>query len=194
MTTAAVDAFRPEGRIGVLWFDAHPDLMDRYKGLKGREESRFSHACPLRRILELPHVSPEELLLLGIREPIPEELRVIREEGIEVIWARELGRLTPEELVGRIGERFADIPVYISFDIDFLDPAHAPGTGTPVPGGLPTRFLYDLIQRLAGGPRVVGFDLVEVAPPLDHGQMTSLAGLGIITEMFGLIARQAGVA
>jgi len=194
ITSAVVAAFRSRERLGILWFDAHPDLMDTYKGLKGREESKWNHACPLRRILELPYVSPEDLLLLGVRDLIPDELRVIQEREIEVIGARELNRTMPEAVAERIRRKFADVPeVYISFDIDVLDPAYAPGTGVPIPGGISTRFLYDLIQCLPGNlPRVAGFDLVEIAPPLDPGQITSFAGMGIIMGMLGLIASQAG--
>jgi agmatinase len=188
ITSAVVAAFRFKEELGIVWMDAHPDLMDTYKGLKGREESKWNHACPLRRILELPNISPEDLLLLGVRDFIPEELRFIRKQEIEVIYARELNRAMPEAVAERIRRKFADVPeVYISFDIDILDPAYAPGTGVPVPGGISTRSLYDLIYclfddlRSSGNlPRIAGFDLVEIAPPLDVGRITSFAGMGII--------------
>ncbi len=183
--------------LGVLWLDAHADLMDTYRGVGGREESRWNHACPLRRICELPQVGPERVLLLGIRDLMEPELDYIRRHGVAAIYAHELSRLSPQEVAGQVYRRLGDLPggVYISFDIDFLDPAAAPGTGTPVPGGPPSRYLFDLLHALAQPPaghpplRIAGLDVVEIAPPLDHNHITAWAGMRIIAGMCGYLRR-----
>ena len=186
-------------KIGVLWIDSHPDLMDVYKGLKGKK-SKWNHACCLRRILELPQVDPENVLLLGVRDFIPDEYEYIKTHNIEVIYAQDLHKMSLSEVGDKIGKKFS-IPVYISFDIDVLDPAYAPGTGVPIPGGLSSRFLYDIIFYLCNKKQnhtesfmqVAGFDVVEIAPPLDVGQITSFAGMSIIMDMLGYICIQEGL-
>lgn len=189
ITSGVVAGLVGERPLGVLWLDAHADLMDRYKGLAGREESRWNHACPLRRICELPQVGPERVLVVGLRDPMEEEIAYIRDRRVEVIWAHELARLSPGEVAARVHRRLGGLAggVYISLDIDLLDPAAAPGTGTPVPGGPPTRYLFDLIHALGQPPlRIAGLDLVEVAPPLDHNRITALAGLRALVELCAL--------
>ena len=203
ITSAVVAAFRDGQELGVLWFDSHPDLMDTFGAVRGREESLWSHACPLRRICELPNVHPENVLLVGVRDWIPEEFHFIQARQIEVLYARELSRLSPTQLAERIGQKFGKLPqLYVSFDIDILDPAFAPGTGVPIPGGISTRYLYDVIlemcereraaiaERGRHFARIAGFDVVEIAPPLDVGRITSLAGLGIISSMLGYLVLQ----
>lgn len=206
ITSAVVSAFRSRADLGVLWFDSHPDLMDTFGSLRGKAESRWSHACPLRRICELPNVRAENVLLLGVRDLIPAELDYIRERDTQVLYARDLSHLSPEAVVAAIERKFAAVPeVYISFDIDVLDPAFAPGTGVPIPGGISSRYLYDVLLRLFEREqqcrrdsgrhvlRVAGFDVVEIAPPLDVGRMTSLAGMGIIAHVLGYLALQLGL-
>lgn len=204
ITSAVVKAFQPKD-LGVLWIDSHPDLMDTYKGLKGKTESKWNHACALRRICELPHVNPENVLIVGVRDFIPEELQFIRENQIEVIYAQELSKMSETAVVERIGQKFVNVPVYISFDIDVLDPSYAPGTGVPIPGGISSRFLLDVIFHLFEKEReyltsksshflrVSGFDLVEIAPPLDVQQITCYAGMSVIMSMFGYICLQEGL-
>lgn len=206
ITSGVVAAFRARPDLGVLWLDGHPDLVDTFGAVRGQKESKWSHACPLRRICELPNVRTENVLLLGVRDFIPAELEFIREQQIEVIYARELSRLSPEQVAERIGHKFADVAeVYISFDIDVLDLAFAPGTGVPIPGGISSRYLYDMILCLfererqslresrQHAMRVCGFDVVEIAPPLDVGRITSLAGIGVITSMLGYLVLQLGL-
>ncbi len=197
ITSGVVTGLASEGPVGVLWLDAHADLMDSYKGVGGREESRWNHACPLRRICELPNVGPGRVMAVGVRDLMEEEWSYLRREGVAAILGSELGRLPPGEVAARILERLRGLSVYVSFDIDFLDPAAAPGTGTPVPGGVSSRYLLDLIHALASpsGPceplRLAGFDVVEIAPPLDHNRITAWAGMRIITEMCGHVLRTA---
>jgi len=205
ITSAVLSAYARAGRMAILWMDSHPDLMDTFGAIRGKEESRWSHACPLRRILELPHVSPEDVLLVGVRDFIPDEVRFAQDKGLEVVYAHELSQIKAEALVDRVERKFSRLRrLYVSFDIDVLDPAHAPGTGVPIPGGISTRYLYDMLiemqhresrsLELTGEHflEITGFDLVEVAPPLDVGQLTSLAAFGIITSMLGYLAVQLG--
>jgi agmatinase len=203
ITSGVVSAFQKN--TGILWIDSHPDLMDVYKGLKGKKESKWNHACPLRRILELPHVRTEDVLIFGVRDFTPEELAFIQDNNIDVMYAQELAASSIEAVVNRIGSRFAHVPhVYISFDIDVLDPAYAPGTGVPIPGGISTRYLLDIIfhlfekekQWLKEGNHflnIAGFDLVEIAPPLDVGHITCYAGISIIMSVLGYICLQEGL-
>jgi guanidinopropionase len=206
VTSAVLAAFASRRDLGVLWMDSHPDLMDTFGSIRGKEESPWSHACPLRRICELPNVRTDNVLLLGVRDFIPQELQYIREQRIEVVYARDVSRMSAEQVVEKIGQKFADVSaVYLSFDIDVLDPAFAPGTGVPIPGGISSRYLYDLILQLferekqslrSSGQhflQVAGFDVVEIAPPLDMGCITSLAGMGIVTNMLSYLALQLGL-
>jgi agmatinase len=96
-----------------------------------------------------------------------------------------------DDAIDRVRDRVGDRPVYVSIDIDVLDPAHAPGTGTPEPGGLTTRELQ-LILRGLDGLRLAGADVVEVAPAYDHAELTSLAAANVVYELLGLFALQAG--
>jgi len=197
ITSGAVAGVAGQQPLGVLWLDAHADLMDSYKGIAGREESRWSHACPLRRIAELAQVGPERIFMVGIRDMMAPEWEYIRAQGLAAVYGHELGALSPQAVAGRIYERLGHLAggVYISLDIDFLDPAAAPGTGTPVPGGASSRYLLDLIRALSRPPAgyaplpIAGMDVVEVAPPLDHNQITAWAAIRAIGEMFGHLAR-----
>lgn len=199
ITSGVVAGVVGEEPLGILWLDAHADLMDSYQGIAGREESRYNHACPLRRICELPQVGPERVVAVGIRDLMEAEWAYVGEQGVEAIFGHELSRHTPAEVAARVYHRLGDLPggVYVSLDIDFLDPAAAPGTGTPVPGGASSRYLLDLIHALACPPagyqpmRIAGLDVVEVSPPLDHNSITAWAAMRAITELLGYIDRTA---
>ena len=206
ITSAVVRSFNSSEEIGILWFDSHYDLMDTYKGLKGKEESKWNHACPLRRILELPHIKKENLLVVGVRDYILEEHNYIIDNNIETIYAKELYNMKPETVIDIIGRKFEKIPkVYMSIDIDILDPAFAPGTGVPIPGGISTRFMLNLVHQLFKKEReyleildrhffrLAGFDIVEISPPHDVGKITSLAGISIIMELLGYVCLQEGI-
>jgi agmatinase len=170
--------------MGVIWFDAHPDLMHTYDG------SKYSHACPLRRILELEHVQPEHVVMIGIRKVEPPEYEFMQETGIYFVHASEVARHPADAIAEGIRQRLAGVPrVYWSFDIDVLDPAFAPGTGVPTPAGLTTRQLFDLAYALRDLP-LTGMDVVEVAPPFDHADITSFAAATLVMEMFGVIKGQ----
>lgn len=197
ITSGVVAGLVGEQPLGVLWLDAHADLMYSYRGVGGREESRYNHACPLRRICELPQVGPERVMLVGIRDLMEPELEYMRRHGVAAIYGWELAQLPPREVAQRIYRQLGSLAggVYVSLDIDFLDPAAAPGTGTPAPGGPPSRYLFDLLRALAGPPagcaalRIAGADIVEVAPPLDHNHITAWAAIRSIAELCGYLRR-----
>jgi agmatinase len=171
---------RPQS-FGVVWFDAHPDLMHTY-GV-----SKYSHACTLRRILELDNIKPSHVVMIGTRKVEPEEYEFMRETGIYCVHASEVARHPADAIAEGIREHLNGVTrVYWSFDIDVLDPAFAPGTGIPTPAGLSTRQLFDLAYALRELP-VTGVDIVEVAPPFDHADITSFAAATLVMEMLGVI-------
>lgn len=170
--------------IGLVVFDAHTDLSDTFRG------SAYSNGCPLRRAMELPNFSPQQTVLVGVRCFELPALRYLEEQKLRTIGPEELERRGVESVAAELLERFAGLSqLYLSIDIDVLDPAYAPGTGIPDAGGLTPRQVITLIRRLTPLP-IVGADLVEVAPPLDSSGATVFAGLKIIMELFGLVARR----
>ena len=167
-----------DGPFGVLHFDAHPDLCDIYEG------HRWSHACTERRALELSGLEPQHLVFVGLRSFIQEEWDFLKEHPeITCYTARQCYRQGIEEIAGEVVERLRDVPsVYFTLDIDGLDPAYAPGTGTPEGGGLATRDLLELVRLVFQELPVRALDVVEVAPPLDQSDITSFAALKVIYE------------
>ena len=125
---------------------------------------------------------------VGIRGPLYAErdLDEDAELGFRIVPAMEIERAGIDGVVARIRERAGDVPLYISIDIDVLDPAHAPGTGTPEAGGLTSRELLGILRGLAG-MRVVGADVVEVAPAYDHAEITAVAAAHICFDLLALM-------
>ena len=101
--------------------------------------------------------------------------------------SNDVVRMGVDEVVGFLRERVGDRPLYVSLDIDVLDPAHAPGTGTPEPGGLTSRELLEILRGLRG-TNLIGADVVEVAPPYDHAELTGLAAANVVYEYMSLLA------
>jgi agmatinase len=174
---------RRHGPLGVIHFDAHPDTWDEYFG------SKFFHGTPFRRAIEEGAVDPRRMIQVGIRGPLygPEDFAFQDQHGMEVL------RIEPikEQGVAWAAERLARLrggPVYCSFDIDALDPAYAPATGTPEVGGLTSYEALALVRSLAGH-MLVGADVVEVAPPYDGpGQITSLMAANLMFELVSVFA------
>ncbi len=167
-------------KLGVIHFDSHPDLCDEYEG------SRWSHACPLRRVLE-DAVSHGDLAQVGIRSYEEEETKIHAEHPeLMVIRACEIFREGYEAAADKLVNKFSGYDaVYITLDIDVLDPAFAPGTGTPEAGGLSSRELMYIVNRLMEEVPVAAMDIVEVAPSLDtENQITSWAAVKVIYEVF----------
>jgi agmatinase len=171
---------RLNGRLSILYIDAHPDLNDVSR------HTRWSNGCALRRGLELGEIDPKKVTLLGCRDFDWEEVEYIRKTGVTLIPAATAHGWTGNQLADEIGSRIGTDALHISLDIDSLDPSYAPGTGVPAAGGLTSRQLLDFLRQLRG-VRLAGLDVDEVAPPLDYGQITSLAALKFIFEFLGMV-------
>lgn len=178
ISTLAAQARRHPG-LSVLWVDAHPDLNDFSRG------GRWTCGCALRRALESSRIDPSRVVIAGGRDFDPEELEFIAGKGVLLVTAYDLAhdRAGSTE---RIAERIRGTKVHISFDIDALDPAFAPGTEIPSSAGLSTREALDLLRAAAAHSEMVGIDVVEVSPPLDNADITVFAALKLIFEVWGM--------
>ena len=176
-------AHERHGRIALVHFDAHLDTWDTYFG------AAYTHGTPFRRAFEEGLLAEGRCAHVGIRGPIfgKEDLAEDAGFGFEIVSTVDVARTSVESCVERIRRRVGDSPVYISIDIDVLDPAHAPGTGTPEPGGLTTREVMLMLRGMAGLP-LVGADVVEVAPPYDHAELTAMAAANLAYELLALFA------
>ena len=171
---------RLNGRLSILYIDAHPDLNDVSR------HTRWSNGCALRRGLEMGEIDPIKVTLLGCRDYDWEEVEYIRKTGVTLIPAATAHGWTGTQLADEIGSRIGADSLHISLDIDSLDPSFAPGTGVPSSGGLTSRQLLDFLRQLRG-VKLAGLDVDEVAPPLDYGHITSLAALKFIFEYLGMV-------
>ena len=165
--------------LALLWFDAHPDLNDFSRG------SRWSCGCALTRALECAQLDPAAAILAGCRDFDLDELDFVGRHGLLML---QIGRVAadPRAAGGAIADAVGSRPLHISFDIDVLDPAFAPGTEIASAGGLSTRQALELLGTVAARCQLVGLDVMEVAPPLDHADITSLAALKIVFEFWGM--------
>ncbi|HEY0492922.1 MAG TPA: arginase family protein [Candidatus Dormibacteraeota bacterium] len=171
---------RHNGRLSILYIDAHPDLND------SSRHSRWSNGCALRRGLELGEIDPRKVTLLGCRDYDWEEVEYVKRMGVTLIGAADAHRLRDGDFRNQLENRIGSDALHISLDIDSLDPAYAPGTGIPSAGGLTSRELLDFLYELRG-LRLAGLDVDEVAPPLDSGEVTSLAALKFIFEFMAMV-------
>jgi agmatinase len=171
------------GPIALVHFDAHLDTWDTYFG------AAYTHGTPFRRATEEGLLAIDSSVHLGIRGGLyaRSDLAEDADLGFTVISAVDIARRGVDDAINRVRARVAGMPVYVSVDIDVLDPAHAPGTGTPEPGGLTSRELQ-LILRGFDGLNLVGADIVEVAPPYDHAELTALSAAAVAYEFLGLFA------
>ncbi|HJS48755.1 MAG TPA: agmatinase [Gaiellaceae bacterium] len=170
------------GPLGLVLLDAHADVWDRYVG------ERYYHGSPFRRALEEGLLDPSRSLLAGVRGSLygPDDASMPEELGFEVIPCEELVAFSHAEYGARVRERVGEGPLFLSFDIDVLDPAFAPGTGTPEAGGLSTREALGLVRALRG-LRFSGYDVVEVSPPYDgRGTPTAVAAANVAYELLTL--------
>ena len=172
-----------DGPFGVVHFDSHPDLADVFDG------HPWSHACTERRALELPGLEPAHLVFVGLRSVMQDEWDFLgAQPEITCFTARQCYQRGIEAIAEEVVHRLAGVPaVYFTLDIDGLDPAYAPGTGTPEAGGLSTRELLELARATFQKLPVRAMDVVEVAPPLDSADITSFAALKVIYEVWGVI-------
>jgi agmatinase len=171
------------GPVALVHFDAHLDTWDTYFG------AAYTHGTPFRRAFEEGLLATDRGAHVGIRGPIfgAADLEEDAGFGFEIVSTVDVARAGVDAAIERIRARVGDVPVYVSIDIDVLDPAHAPGTGTPEPGGLTTREVMLILRGLAGLP-LVGADVVEVAPPYDHAELTALAAANLAYELLALFA------
>jgi len=174
---------RRHGPVGLVHFDAHPDTWDEYFG------SKFFHGTPFRRAVEERLVDPRRMIQIGIRGPLygADDFAFHDQHGIEVVRIEAVKEQGASWAASRL-ERLRGGPVYCSFDIDAVDPAYAPATGTPEVGGLTSYEALSLVRALQG-LSLVGADVVEVSPPYDGpGQITALLAANLLFELVSVIA------
>jgi guanidinopropionase len=174
------------GPLGMIHFDAHSDTNDLY--FNG---TRYTHGTPFRRAIEEGVLDPKRAVQIGIRGSIYDrrEHDWAQAQGIRIIYMEEFVRRGAAEVMAEARRIAGSGPTYVSFDIDCLDPAYAPGTGTPEIGGFTTREAQEMV-RLIAGVRIVGADVVEVSPPFDVAGITALAGATMMFELLCVIAAQ----
>lgn len=177
---------RRHGPVALLHFDAHLDTWDTYFG------AAYTHGTPFRRAWEEGLLLEDRATHVGIRGPLfsAEDLVDDARFGFEIIGAMDVLDEGARAVSGRIRDRVGDAPVYVSIDIDVLDPGFAPGTGTPEAGGITNRELLGILRGLAG-VNLVGADIVEVAPPYDTSEITAVAASHAAYELLALFARAA---
>ncbi|GAA1102366.1 agmatinase [Streptomyces sp. 110] len=173
------------GPVAVLHFDAHLDTWDTYFG------AEHTHGTPFRRAVEEGIVDTSALSHVGTRGPLYGKQDLTEDEklGFGIVTSADVYRRGADEVADQLRQRIGDRPLYISIDIDCLDPAHAPGTGTPEAGGLTSRELLEILRGLAGC-RLIGADVVEVAPAYDHAEITSVAASHVAYDLISLLALQ----
>lgn len=164
------------GPLALVHFDAHQDTWH-------DEEGRIDHGSFVARAVREGLVRPECSIQIGIRTHAPEDF------GIEILTGEDVAELGVGGVVERVQARVGEAKTYLTFDIDCLDPAFAPGTGTPVAGGLSSREALMIMRRL-GFLDLVGADVVEVAPAYDHADITAIAGATVLQHVLGLIAER----
>lgn len=173
------------GPVAVLHFDAHLDTWDTYFG------APITHGTPFRRASEEGLIDLTASCHVGTRGPLYSKQDLVDDErlGFSIVSSEYVEEHGVEAAIERILQRVGDKPLYVSIDIDVLDPAHAPGTGTPEAGGLTSRELLRMLRALSA-QNIVGADVVEVSPAYDHAQMTGIAASHVVYELVTLLAAQ----
>ena len=173
---------RKHGPVGMVHFDSHQDMWEEYFG------NKYFHGTPFRRAVEEKLLDTKRVMQIGIRGPVyaDSDFDFARKHGIRWITAPQVAR----EGLEWVKEQMLAVrggPVYLSFDIDGVDPAFAPGTGTPEVGGLTSREALELVRALVG-VQLVGADVVEVSPPYDQAGITSMLAANILFEILSVMA------
>ncbi|MDP9844611.1 agmatinase [Streptosporangium lutulentum] len=185
--TIALPALRAataaHGPVALVHFDAHLDTWDTYFG------EPYTHGTPFRRAAEEGLLMRDASAHVGIRGSLydPRDLDDDARFGFTIVHCAEMDLIGPRGVAERVLDRVRDAQVYLSIDIDVLDPAFAPGTGTPESGGMSSRELLSVLRGLAG-LNIVGADVVEVAPAYDHAEITSVAAATVAYELVSLLA------
>jgi agmatinase len=172
------------GPITVIHFDAHLDTWDTYFG------APLTHGTPFRRASEEGIIELGSCLHVGIRGPLysTDDLSEDRRLGFAILNSTDADTLGIEGMIAAMLKRVGDRPTYVSIDIDVLDPAYAPGTGTPEAGGLSSRELLRIVRAL-DATNLIGADIVEVSPAYDHAQITGIAAAHLAYELITVMAR-----
>ena len=164
------------GPLALVQFDAHQDTWN-------PEPGRIDHGAFVARAAIEGLIDAKRSIQIGIRSHAPAD------HGIEIIWGHEIETLGTKAVAERIVQRAGKGRCYLTFDIDALDPAFAPGTGTPLAGGMSTREALMILRGL-GALDLAGMDVMEVSPPYDHADITALAGATLAMTMLGLVAEE----
>ena len=174
-----------KGPVALLHFDAHLDTWDTYFG------APFTHGTPFRRAREENLFLDNASMHVGIRGPLysKDDLKNDADFGFKIVHCDEFQSQGIDKIVKRIKDRVGDNPLYLSIDIDVLDPAFAPGTGTPEIAGITSREMVNVLRGLSG-LNLISADVVEVSPAYDHAEITSLAAATIIYELINLFAKR----
>lgn len=184
MTLPVFRAIARQRPIGMVHFDAHSDTNDRYFG-----DNLYTHGTPFRRAVEEGLLDPRRTVQIGIRgsQASASDTDFAKEVGIRIITMEEFADIGVEATLREARRIVGNEPTYVSFDVDVLDPAFAPGTGTPEIGGMTTLQAQQLIRGLRG-LNLIGADVVEVAPPFDVGGCTALVGATMLFELLCIVA------
>jgi agmatinase len=171
------------GPVALIHFDAHLDTWDTYFG------AEYTHGTPFRRAVEEGIVDTEALSHVGTRGPLygKRDLEDDRRFGFGIVTSSDVYYQGVVEVIDKLRQRVGDRPVYVSIDIDVLDPAHAPGTGTPEAGGMTSRELLEILRGFRG-LNIVGADVVEVSPAYDHAEITGVAAAHVAYDLVSLLA------
>ena len=174
-----------EGKpVAMIHFDSHNDTTD------APENRKFHHGTPFRRAFEDGFLDAAHSVQVGIRGyNDTHRLAFAQQHGMEVITARELHKIGAEECAKRIRAQVGDAPCIVTFDVDFLDPGYAPGTGTPVAGGFTSHEAYEIIQASLKGLNVRGFDIVEVTEDYDPTQLTGLFAGYLVVHFLTIVSQ-----
>ena len=183
ITLALLRALAPRtGPLALVHFDAHVDTWPESFG------QRFGHGSPFFHAIEEGLVDAHRTVQIGIRSPMQKSVHDwTAGKGVTILFAEDIHESGPKAAAERIRTVIGDAPAYLTFDVDALDPAFAPGTGTPEIGGLATWQAQSILRRLAGLD-FRGMDVVEVSPPYDHAEITALAAATIAWEYLALLA------
>lgn len=178
---------KKHGPVAVLHFDAHLDTWDTYFG------APITHGTPFRRASEEGLIDLTASCHVGTRGPLysKQDLEDDERLGFSIVSSVDIEERGIEAAIERVRRRVGDKPLYISIDIDVLDPAHAPGTGTPEAGGMTSRELLRMLRALSDLD-IVGADVVEVSPAYDHAQLTGIAASHVVYELVTLMAARIG--
>ena len=174
---------KANGPVALIHFDSHYDTWEEYFG------KPYNHGTPFRHAANEKIIDTSKSIQVGLRGGLytKEDTKMSPDLGFQVLTAVDCHKMGNEEIIRQIKNRVGDSKAFLTFDVDFLDPAYAPGTGTPEIGGFTTADALEIIRGLKD-LSIVGYDVVEVAPQYDHGQITALAAANLMVEFMSHVA------